>query len=306
MEKPWHELQLRIPAAGVDLASYLLTEIGCQGVVTSVRKLDTFIPPDPYAADQGEQLLQAYFPPDITPEQLLAAWQGQVAQLALLLPDWEPAAPEIRSVRQEDWSDGWKQHFTGFRVGRLLIKPSWEDAPGNAGDLVMEIDPGMAFGTGTHATTRLCLEALAEALENRPDADVLDVGTGSGILAIAAAKLGARRVVGNDIEADACRIAGENAELNDVSRQVEITGTPLEELGGQFGIVMANILAEENIRLAAALVERLLPGGMLILSGILAEKQELVCRAFAVFGLSAPVIRQHEEWVAICYQKPSA
>jgi len=306
MEKTWHELQLRIPAAGVDLASYLLTEIGCQGVVTSVRKLDTFIPPDPNEADQGDQLLQAYFPPEIEPAGLLAAWQEQLPQLTALLPGWQPAEPELRKVRQEDWSEGWKQHFSGFRVGRLLIKPSWEETPAGTAELVMEIDPGMAFGTGTHATTRLCLEALAQELALRPDARVLDVGTGSGILAIAAAKLGAAEVLGNDIEAEACRIARENAELNGVARQVRITTEPLEDLNGHFDIVLANILAEENIRLASALTARLAPGGALILSGILAEKQELVCSAFAGFDLSAPVIHQHEEWVAICYQSPPA
>lgn len=306
MEKTWHELQLRIPAAGVDLASYLLTEIGCQGVVTSVRKLDTFIPPDPNEADQGEQLLQAYFPPEIPPAQLLSDWHRQQSQLAALLPDWQTTEPELRPVRQEDWSEGWKQHFTGFKVGRLLIKPSWEESPAETAELVMEIDPGMAFGTGTHATTRLCLEALARELEQHPAARVLDVGTGSGILAIAAAKLGAELVVGTDIDADACRIARENAELNAVDRQLNITNEPLEALVEAYDIVLANILAEENIRLAQELVGHLAPGGMLILSGILAEKQTLVCDAFAGFGLSPPEVRQFEEWVAICYQKPMA
>ena len=174
-----------------------------------------------------------------------------------------------------------------MRVGpRLVTNPPWEAFTPQAGDAVVTLDPGMAFGTGTHGTTRLCLEALAGLFEGAaPPRRVLDVGTGSGILAIAAAALGAEEVLACDIDAEACRTARENVAANGVADRVEVTDRPLEELTGGFDVVLANILAEENIRLAELLVSRLAPGGTLILSGIREEKEALVSAAFGRFGL---------------------
>jgi ribosomal protein L11 methyltransferase len=210
-----------------------------------------------------------------------------------------------RPVKDEDWAEGWKQHFSAVRIGRrLIVKPTWEDWSPATGEVVVNLDPGMAFGTGTHGTTRLCLEVLAELYAQPPyPCRVLDVGTGSGILAIAAAALGARRVLACDIEEEACRIAAENAALNGVAAQVEITDAALETLEGDFDVVVANILAEENIRLGAELTQRLAPGGVLILSGILQEKETLVTTAFAALGLNGPSLSREAEWVCLVYRK---
>lgn len=303
MNETWLETQLLVPAEAVDLASYILHDLGCQGVVTDERRLDTFIPPDPDEPAIGEQCLRGYFPPGTDPEQLAREILMRLAELGSLFPDWTPQPPVFHSVHQEDWAEGWKQHFSSFQVGRLTVKPTWEESPPDS-ELVVEIDPGMAFGTGTHATTRLCLEALVGRLDTAHQApEVLDVGTGSGILAIAAAKLGAVRVVASDIDPEACRIAAENARLNRVAETIEFTTRLLEEIPGRFQVVLANILAEENIRLAPELVAKLLPGGWLVLSGILAEKEVLVKTAFAAYPLSDPEIRRQEEWIALIYRK---
>lgn len=304
MNESWIELQLQVPAEGVETISYLLGEIGSQGVVTLEESLDTFIPPDPDARVFGPQILKAYFPPGTNVTDILAELDNQLRSLREIFPDWRIGTPVISSVRQEDWAEGWKQNFQPFTVGRLLIRPSWIAPPENHRGPVMELDPGMAFGTGTHATTRLCLEALVQELERyRGHAEVLDVGTGSGILAIAAAKLGATRVLGCDIEAESCRIAGENAALNQVAEQIEISGQPLEQLTGTYQIVLANILAEENLRLADALVARLAAPGSLILSGILEEKQATILQGFARFELGTPEISRRDEWLAVTYRK---
>ena len=208
-------------------------------------------------------------------------------------------------MRQEDWAEGWKQHFGLCRIGRLVIKPTWEEYAAAPGEAVVTLDPGMAFGTGTHGTTRLCLDALAELFANAPvPATVLDVGTGSGILAIAAAALGAEQVLACDIDPDACRIARENVAGNGMTDRVKITDRPLEELPGDFEVVLANILAEENVRLAVELSGRLAAGGTLILSGILREKEALTAAGFAALPLDGPVIRRRDDWSCLLYRKP--
>jgi len=302
MKTPWIEITLQVPADGVDLVSYALTEQGAAGVVTAVRKLDTFIPPDPDEPDVGEQTLHGYFPSAGDAEGLCRRLRTTLTELAPLLNGFQPGDLSFREVAEDDWAEGWKQHFKPFRVGRLLVRPTWEDAAPDAGETLLQIDPGMAFGTGSHATTRLCLEALTNAFGGTPPRQVLDVGTGSGILAIAAALLGAGRVVGCDIDEDSCRVAGENADLNNTRALIELSTTPLEEIPGRFELVLANILAEENVRLATPLLHHLAEGGQLVLSGILEEKVPLVRAAFDPLFAKAPQVMLQEEWACLVYQ----
>lgn len=305
MKKTWLELDIDVPSAGVDLVCSELAELGCEGVTVEDRELDTFVVPDPEANLPERFRIKAYFPQHGPDEDLSALVSSRLEWLAPLVPGLLPLALHARPVKNEDWAEGWKQHFSAVRIGtRLIVKPTWEDFSPKAEEVVVNLDPGMAFGTGTHGTTRLCLEALAALYTTPPyPARVLDVGTGSGILAIATAALGAERVLACDIEAESCRTAAENAALNGVSDRVEITGEALESLEGDFAVVVANILAEENIRLGAELVKRLSPGGNLILSGILQEKEALVISAFAPFGLAGPTISREAEWVCLCYSK---
>ena len=300
----WWEVRIRLDAAAIELVGSELAELGCAGVTVEERQLDTFVPPDPNEPEVGEFLVKAYFAEEGGPDALRTTLEERLAWLAGLLPGRGPQLEALLPVRNEDWAEGWKQHFSAVRIGRrLVIKPSWEAFAAASDDVVVDLDPGMAFGTGTHGTTRLCLEALADLFDAHPPRRVLDVGTGSGILAIAAAALGAERVLACDIDPDALRIAGENAAQNGVAGGIELTVAPLEELTGEFDLVLANILAEENIRLGDALVARLAPGATLVLSGILIEKEELVAKAFAVYPLSPAIITRRDEWSCLTFRK---
>jgi ribosomal protein L11 methyltransferase len=305
MIKTWIELNIDVPSEGIDLVCSELAELGCEGVTVEDRELDTFVVPEPDTNLPENYRIKAYFPQPASDEDLADRIKQRLESLAPLVPGLLPLTIDSRPVKNEDWAEGWKQHFSAVRIGRrLIIKPTWETFTPTANEVVVNIDPGMAFGTGTHGTTRLCLETLAELFERSPfPARVLDVGTGSGILAIAAAALGAERVLACDIEEDSCRTATENAKLNGVLDQVVITGESIETLESGFAVVVANILAEENIRLGPELTKRLNPGGILILSGILQEKEALVTNAFAAFDLIGPAISREAEWVCLRYRK---
>jgi ribosomal protein L11 methyltransferase len=205
----------------------------------------------------------------------------------------------------EDWAHDWRQHFPPLRIGsRLLIRPSWDETPAGRAELILTLDPGRAFGTGTHATTALCLDVIARLADSpSPPARVLDVGAGSGILAMAAAALGAREVIACEIDPDACQVAGENVAANHLQQRVKVTTTPIEELTGHFDLVLANILAGENIRLAPHFLARLATGGHLVLSGILVEQEADVTAAFNRLPLTLVTIDRRDEWSCLLYHR---
>ncbi len=302
----WIEVLLIVPAAVAETAGFILAELGSEGVTLENRELDTFVAPDPDEVISETLELRAYFPRPEDSAALLAAIHQRMLELSPAFPGWVPQTPTFTVVRNEDWAEGWKQHFPTTRISRrLVVRPSWEEFAAQPDDVVIEIDPGMVFGTGTHGTTRLCLEAVAAAFESAtPPQSVLDVGTGSGFLAIAAAAYGAGKILACDIDPDACAIAFENAVLNHVDEKISFSIAPLEELEGEFDLVLANILAEENIRLADELVAHLASGGRLVLSGILIEKEAMVITVFNRYGLGAPEIHHNEDWSCIIYRRP--
>lgn len=210
----------------------------------------------------------------------------------------------VEEVPDQDWGEAWKRGLAPFTVGRVHVRPSWVAAAAPAGAVEVVLDPGMAFGTGTHPTTALCLAALSDLLAARPGASVLDVGTGSGLLAIAAVKLGAGQVVGNDNDPVAVRVAGENAARNGV--RVTLSLDPLPAIAGRFDLVVANILANTLVELAPALAAHLAPGGVVLLSGILVPQEEEVRAAYLGAGLS-PVPggdRRQGEWSLLALEAP--
>ena len=305
MTEKWLEITLCVPVAAADLLCHELNELGSVGVVVEERELDTFIPPDPEETDGETFTVKAYFEDGMQPQVLQQQISQRLKVLAEFIHGLDSVDINIGEMAQQDWAEDWKQHFSTTRIGsRLVIKPSWEEYLLQADDMVVTLDPGMAFGTGTHGTTHLCLETLAALFEtDHPPNRILDVGTGSGILAIAAAALGAREIVACDIDPQACEIARVNIAQNDFSELIEVTDTLLEGLPHNFDVILANILAEENIRLAVPLVERLAPGGTLILSGILDEKVALVMAAFERFNLTDPQLCYEQEWACIVYAR---
>jgi ribosomal protein L11 methyltransferase len=206
-------------------------------------------------------------------------------------------AAEIAEVPDEDWGEGWKEGLDAFSVGRVFVRPSWVQAEAPPGGAEVVLDPGMAFGTGTHPTTALCLGAVDEFLLARPGASLLDVGTGSGLLAIAARKLGAGRVAATDDDPTAVEVARQNAARN--RADVEVGGAPLSEVRGPFDLVVANILASTLVDLAPALSRQVAPGGQLLLAGLLEGQAEEVRRAFIATGLAAMEERRDGEWVLL-------
>lgn len=304
MQNHWSVIELTVPGSIVDLACAVLAELGCGGTVIEERKLDTFVVPDAELDPSAYYQLKAYFAGREDPWGLRADVEEALGRLPGLAGH-QYAVGEPSSVRMEDWAESWKQNFSSIKIGsRLIVRPSWEEYLPAADEVVIEIDPGMAFGTGTHGTTLLCLEMIAELLERpEPPQSLLDVGTGSGILALGAAALGCRTILANDIDPDACRVARENAAKNGFSERIRITHEPLEELSGCFGLVVANILAEENVRLRHELLQHLQPGGWLVLSGILRDKEPLVRDGFSELPLQSFPTRFQDDWVCLLYRR---
>ena len=207
-----------------------------------------------------------------------------------------------RIVHEADWAEAWKAYFPVMRVGRrLVIRPTWRRHRALPDDIVLALDPGMAFGTGLHPTTRLCLAAL-EGLDDRGHvaaARVLDVGCGSGILAIAAAKLGAERVVGVDTDPIAIESTTANAARNRLARRIKARQGSLPSGAGPFDVVLANLIAAVLVPLAALLRDELRPGGTLLASGIFVDREEEVTAAFEAAGLKSVGRSAEGEWVAL-------
>ena len=207
-----------------------------------------------------------------------------------------------RLVEEADWADAWKQHFPVLRVGqRLVIRPTWRRHRAAEGDVVLALDPGMAFGTGLHPTTRLCLAALERladggAVEGR---NVLDVGCGSGILAIAAIRLGASSALGLDPDPIAIEATSANARRNRIARLVRARDGTIPSGEGPFDVVLANLIASLLVRLAPELHAELAPGGMLLASGIFADRETEVRDAFARAGLRVTDRLAEGDWVAL-------
>ncbi len=214
---------------------------------------------------------------------------------------------ETRPVHEEDWAEAWKRHFPVLRIGRrLVIRPTWRRHRASAGDVVLALDPGMAFGTGLHPTTRLCLAAL-ETLADRggvagssmAGSAVLDVGCGSGILAIAAAKLGAASVVAVDTDPIAIEATELNARRNGLARVIEARRGSVPTKGGSFDLVLANLIASLLIDLAGRLASVVRPTGQLVASGIFVDREPEVVEAFERAGMSIVDRTEESDWVCL-------
>ena len=215
-------------------------------------------------------------------------------------------APAYKQIADQNWMEAWKQYYKPILIGeRLLILPAWMESP-NPERIAIKIDPGMAFGTGTHPTTQLCLELMEKVFAEHQMSNVIDVGCGSGILSIAALKLGATKVLGVDIDEESVKNSRENADTNGVGEELILgVGSVSEILEGQFAfkqapLVVANILAPVIVRLFDAGLADLIEGnGSIVLSGILFEQEQNVIEAGQAQGLRLNERRQIGDWVAL-------
>jgi ribosomal protein L11 methyltransferase len=221
-----------------------------------------------------------------------------LALIGRALPQGLPD-PRLQLVGQSDWADSWKEHFHVVRVGRrFVIRPSWRDYDPSGDDLVIEIDPGLAFGSGLHPTTQLCLKIFEDMTWRQQS--VFDVGTGSGILSIAARQLGAGPTRAVDVDEVAVRTARENFARNGLVEKIDLTVGSAVDAGGQrWQLVVANILAHILVQLMPDLAAAVAPGGQLILSGMIAEQEAAVKAAAAAQDLRIVDRRVEEDWVAL-------
>ncbi|MDP3275389.1 MAG: 50S ribosomal protein L11 methyltransferase [Deltaproteobacteria bacterium] len=208
-------------------------------------------------------------------------------------------------IEGDEWADAWKAHWQPMRLGeRIMIVPSWLEYTAEPTDVVIELDPGRAFGTGQHASTALAVAALERHLSTQPEALVLDVGCGSGILAFCALRLGAERAIGCDIDGESIEVASENADKLSLSSRITLRVGGLDVIAERSTLVLANIEAVVLVPMAEELSKRVLSGGRLVLSGILAVQREQVVEAYQAQGLSLSRCEGLGEWIAPEFVRP--
>ena len=307
----WIELTVHTTTQGAEVVSEALMLSGATGTMVEDRA-DIPDPDkpngyweiiDPKLIDSLPEDVQvhAWFEPDATFQERLQALRSQLDMNRRLAPEVDLGTLAIDTVivKDEDWSVVWKQFYKPFRAGKsLVVKPTWEPYAPKPGDRVIEIDPGMAFGSGTHETTGMCLELLEEAVHGGER--VIDVGTGSGILAIGAALLGAKDVLAIDIDPTAVKVARENVAHNHLEQTVTtLEGNLLEKVDAQCEVCVANIIADVICMFAAPLNDHIIPGGLFICSGIIKEREQDVTGALLAAGYTILDIRRKGEWVAM-------
>ena len=281
----WMSLILDVKKATADTAAQLLTDCGATGLelrdgeggMPNVRK------PNP-----GEAIVIGFFEKRAV---ATAALKKVKAQL-------KPRQAQLEEVVEKDWSQEWKRLIRPVTIGRLWVGPPWEKPP--KGKVCLFIEPKMAFGTGDHPTTSLCLAAVDDFIAQHPGASVLDVGTGTGVLAFAAKKLGAGKVVGTDHDPIAVELAKECAEENGIEG-IELSGKPLEGIRGSFDLVLANILANTLIALAPQLSAK--ARQRLVLAGVLVPQAEEVTAAFVAQGLRPVGQTVQGEWIRLDFER---
>lgn len=302
----WLEVSLSVDGEAAEATAELLNRYGYQGVV--IERED--IPFDEWDEDQvppAQNLtLRAYLPVDDRMEDLKARLEAALGHMSLMYP---MPTPSYRQIAEADWAEAWKAHYHPLRMGkRIFIRPLWIEVEKQPGDIEIALDPGMAFGTGTHPTTHLCLEALEDRVT--PGMTVLDLGCGSGILAIGAAKLGSGPVLALDIDPIAVDVTQKNSEQNGTADKITAQEGSLESVvtsARRFDLLVANILARVIIAMCDQhLGEVVRPGGLAIFSGIIDTQADDVEAALRKTGLEPYHRRQMGDWVVIEARRPHA
>ena len=291
--KQWVALTLLIPQEFLEPVSNFLMEQGATGLEEEMR------------GDSEEIVLKTYFPRDGREKRAIASLHRYMRSLTTLFSKKVSCRMSTAVIPEQDWGENWKQFFKPVRIGStLVVFPPWEKARLKKGQIPVEITPGMAFGTGTHGTTQLCMEALEKRVRRRNGTAVLDVGTGSGILAIVAAKLGAQEVWGIDTDPMAVEAARENVERNGVKDMVRIRKGDVWRIQKTFDVVVANIDFKGLKRLKGPLLRHLNGKGFLILSGILKEEEDRIRHDYLENrALRVVEMKHREEWACLVFKR---
>lgn len=309
----WTEITVKISPEAVEMASGVLYATGVGGVsITDSSLLDesqrltsAWDVLDDHVRQQYEveyATLKAYYPPETDIPETLKIIEEGIKSLDGLT-DISGLEISYKEVHEQDWENEWKKYYKPVPVGkRIIIKPQWEEIVDDSRDVVIELDPGMAFGTGTHETTRMCLALLEEFVT--PESTLLDIGTGSGILSVGAAKLGCGKIVASDIDSVAVKVAKENAELNGVADKIDIRCCDLTTgITGKYSIVVANIIADAVIMLSESAGNFMAEDGIYITSGIIEHRIDDVKNALTKYGFKIERVIREGEWAAIVCTK---
>lgn len=307
----WTEVRIKTTEEAYDAVSEMLTSIGAGGVViedpNDIRRQIE----NPESLDYADEEFMNSLGEDVTVKAYFNC-ENKTGELEQLIKDKLSFISEFLNVGEgyagcsevddEDWATAWKKHYKPFNIsGRIVIKPSWEEYSPAAGENIIELDPGMAFGTGTHETTRLCAQLLEKYIRQGDTA--IDVGCGSGILSIIAVKLGAKHVAACDVDATAVRVTSENCLINGVSSRVAVSCGMLGSLERvKADIVAANIIADVIIGIAGTVPYYLKQGGYFITSGIIKDRKNDVLEAYAANGFDFELLLEMGEWVAIVFK----
>ena len=308
MDGTWIEVRVITKSEALEPVSGIFYSLDCKGVAIED-------PEDILGREQGPltwdfadinvlehkgkfAVVKAYFAEEDNIEEILGYVNEKLVELKEMGIDLGEAKVEHEKMYEEDWANTWKQYYKPSKVGeKIVVKPIWEEYEQKEGELVVNLDPGMAFGTGTHETTRMCIQALEKYVKE--ESTVFDVGCGSGILAIAAAKLGAKLAVGVDLDPVAVESAIENVGYNNLNNIEILHGNLVEVIDGKSDIVVANILAEIICILTDDVKRVMKDGGVFITSGIIHDRVDMVCEKLEATGFEVIEKNRDGEWNCI-------
>ena len=308
MDGTWIEVRVITKSEALEPISGIFYSLDCKGVAIED-------PEDILGREQGPltwdvadinvlehkgkfAVVKAYFAEEDNIEEILGYVNEKLVELKEMGIDLGEAKVEHEKMYEEDWANTWKQYYKPSKVGeKIVVKPIWEEYEQKEGELVVNLDPGMAFGTGTHETTRMCIQALEKYVKE--ESTVFDVGCGSGILAIAAAKLGAKLAVGVDLDPVAVESSIENVGYNNLNNIEILHGNLVEVIEGKADIVVANILAEIICILTDDVKRVMKDGGVFITSGIIHDRVDMVCEKLEATGFEVIEKNRDGEWNCI-------
>jgi len=303
-KEKWVRIELSSPSELIDPLSNFLTEIGAQGVFQEEPEPQSS--PD-FGLSSNRETIKTYLPLDIQLEDRIASLKTYINSLTELFP----GSGEVRLTKEtapdQNWGEEWKKYFKPLRVSKnVVIKPTWERYTPAGRDIIVEIDPGMAFGTGQHPSTRMCLAAVENILlKNRGIENwrVLDVGTGTGILGISCAKLGAGHVVCVDVDKKAAEIARENVMINHVENKVEVINCDVNTIHEPFNLIVANLTAKILIKIHSHLASLMKKNGYLVVSGIIDQNRGDIESHFLTGSFISGDVVTEKEWICCVFRK---
>ena len=306
----WIELAIKTTGEGIDAVTEILNNMGINGVIIEdprdieqfkANKADWLYVDENLGYSDEAVVIKGYLPDNDVLYENVQTIRNRLEWLTKqdLGIDIGIAELKLSNVREEDWANNWKKYFKPKKIGKhLVVKPSWEEYNPSEGEVILELDPGMAFGTGTHETTILCVRALEDWIT--PDKTLLDVGTGTGILAITGILLGAKSTLAIDLDLDAVRIANENASRNKVTEKIDVVhGDLMDKVQGKFEVVVVNIIADVIIEITKGIREYLTDDGIFIASGIILDRIDDVEKAIKRAGLTIIEIKTMGEWAVV-------